>query len=120
MTAKMKAYQIQDGSARWFVRGTTDPEEAFKVLMDEYPEAEEDVWIEEDLGFDLELVPEVEQVGWFRFSPCTCGEHGWHLDSRSGPGRGNFVGVWLSVAAVPLQFDGEEPLTDCGTVLETV
>lgn len=39
------------------------------------------------------------RVGWFRTSPCWCGEHGWHLDAlgddrpQTPAGRGAFMGV---------------------------
>lgn len=36
---------------------------------------------------------------WFRMSPCggNCGEHGWHIDPRTGPGRGNWRGSYVRV-----------------------
>lgn len=100
-----KAYQIHDGAAKWFVRGTDDPEAALEVLLDQYPEAAEHVEAED---VDLELVPSAERAGWFRFSPCHCGDHGWHLGDVNGPGRGNFLGVLLDVTGVELVFESDE------------
>lgn len=104
MTATV-AYQINDGAAKWFVRGTDDPEAALAILLDEYPESAEDVEAED---VDLELVPNVDRAGWFRFNPCTCGEHGWHLGYANGPGRGNFIGVSLDVSGVELMYESDE------------
>lgn len=110
--AKLQAYDLHDGSAKWFVRGTEDVAIAFKTVMSEYPECTEDLLPEEDIGYDLEFVPDVERVGWFRFSPCHCGEHGWHLDLVNGPGRGRFLGVWLNIVTKELQFESDNDLTD--------
>lgn len=120
MTSKVQAYDLSDGSAKWFVRGTEDPEEAIRVVLDEYPEATEDL-IPEDADVDYDIVARVERIGWFRFSPCFCGDHGWHLDFSNGPGRGRFRGVYLDLDAVEQHFDCDDDLlTDAALMKETV
>ena len=107
VVSAMAAYQINDGNAGWFVRGTDDPETALRVLLDEYPEAADHV--PEPEGTDLELHPMVDRAGWFRFNPCHCGDHGWHLGNASGPGRGRFLGVSLDVGWYEVEFESDEP-----------
>ena len=102
----MQAYRIYDGDAEWLVRGTLDPVAAMNHLVEEYPEAAEGV-IAED--FDVELIPHVERAGLFRFNPCHCGEHGWHLAFRNKRGHGVFEGVLLDIGGNEIIYDSDLP-----------
>lgn len=104
----MKVHEVYEGGARWFVRGTTDPQVAMEFVLDEYPEAAE-TYVDE--GYDVEPYPVVERAGLFRFNPCgrNCGDHSWHLGYASKRGHGVFEGIYLDVGFRELTYecDGE-------------
>ena len=114
--AKTGVYDLTEGG--FMVRGTDDPFEAILLAIAARAEAFDDVtdvlrpehfetpsFTEEDRAnftsiaaheFARWLNPKNQRVGWLRFTPCApsyCGEHRWHWDTASGPGRGNFRGV---------------------------
>lgn len=114
--SKTAVYPLDEG---FMVRGTTDPSEALRLAIEsgEVCEFEDDLevltpehfetpgFIQEDRDnftanaahrFAQLLDPRNHRVGWLRISPCPpswCGEHAWHWQHTSGPGRGNFEGV---------------------------
>ncbi|QIN94377.1 hypothetical protein SEA_ABBA_48 [Arthrobacter phage Abba] len=99
----------------FMVRGTTDPTEAIRLAVEAvdvcemeditaplqpswYDDPDREDWRE---SFKLDAANYFARllvnarVGWLRISPCggNCGEHAWHWQDVSGPGRGNFQGV---------------------------
>jgi hypothetical protein len=86
---KTQVYLLTEGD--WFVRGTDDVAAATSLLL-----AEEDLYdVEDGRAADVDLEPKVsvERTGLFRFAPCWCGDHGWHLENAAKPGHGVFPGV---------------------------
>lgn len=99
----------------FMVRGTTDPTEAIRLAVEDADLYEmEDMtaplqpsWYDDpDRAHDREAFKAdaanyfatllaTARVGWLRISPCggDCGEHSWHWQHATGPGRGNFEGV---------------------------
>lgn len=57
---------------------------------------------EQDDEPEYAVVPPLHRVGWFRWNPChesSCfdgGGHKGHLDYVTGPGRGNWRGVYFT------------------------
>lgn len=104
----MRVYHLTEGE--WFVRGTDDVAEATSVLLDDPDVAEYD----DGIATDCDLEPEVSVIraGLFRFAPCNCGEHAWHLNNAAKPGRGVFRGVFfdrVSFKEIEYAIDYEVP-----------
>ncbi len=92
-------YKLTEGD--YFVRGTQDLD-VVKAMIEESEDFLDELF---DLDYDWEAQLNVSRAGYFRFNPCNCGEHGWHLGYASGPGRGRFEGVQFDPEAVEIVFE---------------
>jgi len=116
-TAPTAIYQMTEGEV--LVRGTTDPTEAIRIIVEgNYEEnwqweeiidgASRDGVIDPTLTeddraimvaeaaafFDRLLKPQNHSTGWFRRNvQAPGGDYTWMLGHMDGPGRGNFRGV---------------------------
>lgn len=98
--SKTAVHRIHDGNAEWLVRGTSDPDEALKILLEEGDYYDLDAYCEvpegeEDL-YDAVAVP--ERCGLFRINPVhPDSDYGWMLGEATKRGPGVFEGVLMDV-----------------------
>lgn len=99
----IKVWKLDD-NAGYVIRGTTDMAVVEDLLVEEDSIRDD---APEDYDWDIQFT--VEQCGYLRMNPCTCGEHGWHIGTAKAPGRGVFQGVWASdIHYVELEYDCDE------------
>jgi hypothetical protein len=113
---KTAVYSLTEGG--FMVRGTDDPTQALRIAVEDQPngdlydldeivggiarDADDKTLTDEDKAanavdaahyFANRLEPRNHRAGLLRISPCHCGDHGWHWDTATAPGRGVFKGV---------------------------
>lgn len=98
-------YHLTEGN--WFVKGTVDHDEV-RQLLAEHEDVQDQA--PEDCDWEVSLIQ--PEAGWWRFVPCSCGDHGWHVVHARGKGRGAFQGVLLEAYPQPVEFDVDAALDD--------